>query len=338
MICVNYNEYRGDPTEVDVIGYPLQSSIHRNNHKPGYASFNEHFHLKEYISSELRPQDYKKAFNNLLVLKVWHEMSRTHRYPDGNFSKQDEYPLLFMSFDNVGEQLSSTPLNDAIVLSVQLTNKFVAKYGVENMVNVFLSDGDSDHSESFIVDHVGPSGYLTTEPIHKSSMKAGPSIIEGNGVRHIVDKQTVKCWSTNHYLQFARKATNAKYIGFFLVSYAPSVIHCMASCESKRNLSLDYKAISTSLKSKFRKEGYLVSADFGYDVQFFISCKTTIMNEASSDDDSWWKQIQDRTKQSAKSKNVTTNAIAKGFSNQQTKKQLNRIMLVEFTKAIAEAA
>ena len=89
------------------------------------------------------------------------------------------------------------------------------------------------------------------------------------------------------------------------------------------------------LKSKFRKEGYITSTNFGYDVQFFISSKETIMNDDDEDDNEWWERVQ---KKSEGKKGIATKSIAKGFIDQQTKKQLNRIMLVEFTKAIAEVA
>jgi hypothetical protein len=62
------------------------------------------------------------------------------------------------------------------------------------------------------------------------------------------------------------------------------------------------------------------------------------MNDYDEEDnDKWWEEVQKKAANKGKS-DITTKSIAKGFTDQQTKKQLNRIMLVEFTKAIAEAA
>ena len=100
----------------------------------------------------------------------------------------------------------------------------------------------------------------------------------------------------------------------------------------------DYCSNIDNIKSKFRRDGFITSDKFGYDIQFFISSKQTIMNGYDEEDnDKWWEEVQKKAANKGKS-DITTKSIAKGFTDQQTKKQLNRIMLVEFTKAIAEAA
>ena len=115
------------------------------------------------------------------------------------------------------------------------------------------------------------------------------------------------------------------------MSYATPALNAIAYSSG------DFHANINNIKSKFRKDGFITSGNFGYDVQFFISSKQTIMNDYDEDSDKWWEEV--RKKAAGKGKgDITTKSIAKGFTDQQTKKQLNRIMLVEFTKAIAEAA
>jgi hypothetical protein len=293
--------------------------------------FNAQYVLKEYISSELRPTEYKTAFNNLLMLKACFESreNRARRYDsDGNRAPDILDQLHHMRLDHIGESLSSTPLNEAIISSIQITKDFVAKYKIENMINIILSDGEDDHCNQLRINSEKP----WNDGISRNSQtKVGSSIISGFGTRYLTKFMPGAAWSTGNILQFARKVTGARYIGFFIVSYAAPAMNAIAYSSG------DYHSNISDVKSKFRKDGFITSTNFGYDIRFFISSKQTIMNDYDEDSDKWWEEVQKKAASKGK-KGVTTNSIAKGFIDQQTKKQLNRIMLVEFTKAIAEAA
>jgi hypothetical protein len=303
--------------------------------KLGGFKFHPNYVLKEYISSELRPADYKIAFNNLLMLKAIHEARQVrvalylpYHAPEGRDLKIADQ-LHWYSVQDIGEGLSATPLNDAIVTSIQITNDFVAKYKIENMINIFLSDGEDDHRSTLMYNSENPS----SSGIDRSSQtKVGSSILSGYGVRHLTKLMPGASWSTSNLLQFARRATGARYVGFFILRHATSTMNAIAYSSG------DYHSNISDVKSKFRRDGFITSNNFGYDVQFFISSKQTIMNDYDEEDnDKWWEEVQKKAANKGKS-DITTKSIAKGFTDQQTKKQLNRIMLVEFTKAIAEAA
>jgi hypothetical protein len=299
----------------------------------GSFRFHSQYVLKEYISSELRPTEYKIAFNNLLMLKAIHE-ARENRggyrwdIPEGRKLELGDQ-LQWMDINKIGEALSSTPLNDTVVSSIQITNDFVAKYKVENMINIFLTDGEDDHTNTIRIKTDKP----WTDGINRNSQtKVGASVIQGFGVRHLTKYMPGASWSTSNLLQFAKKATGARYIGFYVVSYAGPVLNNIAYSTG------DYHMNIGETKSKFRRDGFITSNKFGYDIQFFISSKQTIMNDYDEEDsDKWWEEVQKKAANKGKS-DITTKSIAKGFTDQQTKKQLNRIMLVEFSRAIAEAA
>jgi hypothetical protein len=308
------------------------SERHDIINKLGGFRFHHHYVLKEYISSELRPADYKTAFNNLLMVKAIHEARQSAglRYHtlDGKPLKLPDQ-LFWYAINDIGEALSATPLNDAIVTSIQITNDFVAKYKIENMINIFLSDGEDDHTTSILFN--SDSGW--NNAIHRGSQtKIGSSILSGYGVRYLTKLMPSASWSTCNLLHFARKVTGARYIGFFVLKYAASALNAVAHNTG------NYGGNINIVKAKFRRDGFITSDKFGYDIQFFISSKQTIMNDYDEDDsDKWWEEVQKKAANKGKS-DITTKSIAKGFTDQQTKKQLNRIMLVEFTKAIAEAA
>jgi len=303
--------------------------------KLGGFKFHANYVLKEYISSELRPSEYKVAFNNLLMMKAIHEAHQSSGASRGYYGSAEGLKrdltnqLYWMTLSDIGEGLSATPLNDCIVTSVQITNDFIAKYKIENMINIILSDGEDDHCNTLMTNN----GSHWSSGINRSSQtKIGSSIISGHGVRYLTKYMPGASWSTGNLLQFARKATGARYIGFYVLTYAPSVLNSIAYSSG------DFHANINTIKSKFRRDGFITSGNFGYDIQFFISSKQTIMNDHEEDDnDQWWEEVQKKAANKGKT-DITTKSIAKGFTDQQTKKQLNRIMLVEFTKAIAEAA
>lgn len=300
--------------------------------KVGTFLFDNIFVLKEYISSELRPVEYKTAFNNLLMVKAIFESYRVATYRYSNFAPKYTSPeninlLSSMDLNTIGEGLGTTPLNSAVVLSIQMTNDFVAKYKVENMVNIFLSDGEDNRPHTITLNS---DKHQSSNSVNiNSQYKVGPSMISGFGVRHMTECVRGTAWSTSNLLKFARKATGARYIGFFVVVGKLPLTDIASSTD-------DFYKNMDIIKSKYRKDGYVTSPNFGFDTQFFISSKETIMNDDDDEKgDDWWKSIQGKHEGK---KDIATKLIAKGFINQQTKKQLNRIMLVEFTKAIAEVA
>lgn len=305
----------------------------RSDTKPSALQFNHDFHLKEYISSEMNSRDYKTAFNNILLFKAYYESCRGRYYPSSN---EPRASTIFRAVDpkNIGEQLSSTPLNNAIILSQQISNEFVAKYNIENMVNIFLSDGDDDHPNNIMYygeryeyhsDIRMADGYL-----HRDC-KVPSMITHHTGTRYII--KPAECrnqFSTYHMLKFARKVTGARYIGYFLAD-SMLFMYNATSHDVSASRNLEWHGHMRTLKSKYRKDKFLHSKTFGYNDYFYISNSGTINDD--EDDDQWFDSLSKRNNGKITNKNLT-----KGFIDKQTKRQLNRILLVHFSKALAEAA
>ena len=296
----------------------------------------QEFHLKEYISSELNAQEYKIAFNNILVLKAYHELRLKHR---GSGLTKEMYTFarqLIQSFEleDIGETLGSTPLNDAIVFSQQISNEFVSKYNVTNMVNIFLTDGDDNrpgtiscYGQKFL----GSGSQLSEDGIYRTS-KTNNLITHHNGTRYIVKSGEMDPgFSSYHLLKFARKVTGARYIGYYLAESISCINNAIAFDCSADN-SIPWNNHKALMRSKFRKDKFILCTSYGYNDYFFISNTDTI-NLDNENDDEWFDSLNKRY-----NGNLTTNNLSRAFISNQTKKQLNRILLVHFSKALAEVA
>jgi hypothetical protein len=305
----------------------------RSDAKPHTFQMQHNFHLKEYISSELNTRDYKTAFNNILMMKMYFEAYYSvHRRNAPNEAEQARNNQVYYSIDlkKVGEQLSSTPLNEAVVLSQQISNEFVAKYNIENMVNIFLTDGEADGTNA--IRYNGERGqYGMRDGYVHRDCKTQSMITHHSGVRYIIKPNECKVgFSTYHLLKMARKITGARYIGYYLADNS-SFLYNAASHDVAVDRSLDWKMHHSNLKSKYRKDKFLHSTTYGYNDYFYISSTGTINDD--EDDEEWFDTLNKRY-----NGNVTKNNLSKAFIDKQTKKQLNRILLVHFGKALAEAA
>jgi hypothetical protein len=307
----------------------------RSDIKFGAYKMNANFHLKEYISSELNARDYKTAFNNILMLKAFYDAHCTLHRSRSRTSQEEymKYNQIYFSLDlkKVGEQLSATPLNEAVILSQQISNEFVAKHNIENMVNIFLSDGQDDHSNNILYwTDRSTYGGMNHGYVNRGCKR--PSLVtHHSGTRYIIRPGECSAgFSTYHLLKMARKVTGARYIGYYLADDT-LFLYGATSHDVTANSNLDWKTHHSALKSKYRKNKFLHSTTYGYNDYFYISSTGTIND--TDDDDKWFDSLSKRH-----NGNVSNKSLTKGFIDKQTKRQLNRILLVHFGKALAEAA
>lgn len=310
-------------------------ALEHSDIKPGAIRMKTNFHLKEYISSELNARDYKTAFNNILMIKAHYEAAQglyRRNGVDWTTEMGARATQLYFGIDlkKIGEQLGATPLNEAIILSQQISNEFVAKYNIENMVNIFLTDGEDDHSNN--IRYHGERGhYGTYESYIARDCKTASLVTHHSGARYVIKPGECRAgFSTYHMLKMARKVTGARYIGYYLAD-TTSFLYGATSHDVTANSNLEWKTHHSALKSKYRKDKFLHSTTYGFNDYFYISSTGTINDH--EDDDEWFDSLSKRH-----NGNVSNKSLTKGFIDKQTKRQLNRILLVHFGKALAEAA
>ena len=137
------------------------------------------FSLLQFLSSDMKTNEYKKAVQELYYLGMQHKnWSGRYLIPEG--------------FDT-----GCTPLNEAVVSAIQMVPAFQAKHNVQIVNTVFLTDGDG-HS-------MGASGYYAKSHVHDSKTKKDYFVANGRyGTETAV------------YLQILRERTGANIIGIRL--------------------------------------------------------------------------------------------------------------------------
>ena len=138
------------------------------------------FSLIQYLSSDMKTNEYKQAVQNLYYLAVSNNHYGYGQYP-GEFG------------------MGCTPLNEAIVSAIQMVPAFQAKHNVQIVNTVFLSDGDG-HS-------MGASQHY----------RSGKSIVHDPKTRrdYAVGDEDYSA-ETNTYLRILQERTGSNLIGIRL--------------------------------------------------------------------------------------------------------------------------
>lgn len=313
----------------------------------------DYFHLKEYISSDMKAKEYKAAFDNLLVLKLrWEPCFKVYGNSALRNRIKQNYGLTddmlercywMRADENNGESLHSTPLAATIAYSMQITKDFVAKHNIDNMINIVLSDG-ADNAPDRIP--AGPTHYgIGVERQYVQNSNGGyftKDSISGivqhyDGTRYSVNEIPYQELGVYHLVKMARKVTGANYVSFFLadshrVSFQVAMMdkgERLADRNGTKRWHVD-DGILSIYKTKLKNDKYLVSTKFAYNTNFIVLDRYTVNSDV--DTDQWWDKWS-----ADDAKKPTTKAISKVFMQSQNQKHLSKIMLSKFARSIAEA-
>jgi hypothetical protein len=162
----------------------------------------------------------------------------------------------------LSERLSGTPLNEAVVASIDITRNFKAKNRLEVVTTMFLTDGegtsrfnvvyDNDLSIRTISNNLGAYHFNIhiTDPVTKQAV----TIERGNNI-------------TKALVELARKSSGANYINFYLTDGSKPYISAIK--HAHREYSLELPQNFELEMSKARKEKYFTMANTGFN-SFFI--------------------------------------------------------------------
>jgi hypothetical protein len=215
-----------------------------NGRIDGYA-----FHLKHLIGSNLSPKDYRKSFANLCI--VANEYMRGHYRDDYT---DTDHGGFYYNWEDGGFGLNGTPFQHTLLASRDMINKFRAKYKLDVVNVIYLTDGE------------GQDGLVM--PWTR------------NGVIYLVDKKTKKKVRVDSNVQAAmtqlvREVTGCKHLGFFLANKNDVTRVCREMEWSKQ---IDYQQ-SRELKKQFRDEKFFAIKNLGYDQYFYIQSAVGAITE-----------------------------------------------------------
>lgn len=230
-----YNYY--PENEINVYGsLTPESSI-------GGLSFqNSSFVLKQYFASGMSRNEYSRAATNMMALAEAHARRNN----------------VFKS-----EKLNGTPLNEAIIASIDIANQFRKKYRLEVLTNFYLTDGEGQDNWSGTIGSDGKPVHF-----HSQSNSWNYNLI----LTHKASKSVVKLTNRDKYmtkglLQIAKRATGANMIGFFISSNSPYKAEVRSvHCDYGVNLPPNFdQEMSLARKNKF----FPIQGS-GYDLYFVV--------------------------------------------------------------------
>ena len=254
------------------------------------------FRLREYLSSEMSSLEFKEAIKYWLLVgeifsgRSWRTNANSDVHPD---IKGSDF-----------EDLSGTPLNEAIISSMEIVKEFRKQYKLDVVNTVFLTDGDSDESR-----------YVNGGSNVPNPKYQGYNLIIRDAKTMNEGKSPPGCEMTVALLELLRANTGVNVIGFFI-----------SAGNHKRNILIRLdktgKVINNldeSLKV-FRKEKFFMINDVGYNDFYIIPGG----EELSIEDEEMKVES-----------GASTANLKKAFMNMQKGKSVNRVLLNRFIGKIA---
>ena len=263
------------------------------------------FHLKHFLSSNMSATKYREACKNLHHC-AW-IISDAYGYND--FLPQTM-------------ALSGTPLDEALIASVDIVDNFKTKYRLDNVNCIFLTDGEGGFSNHYV--HSVTDGY----PNHRYIPSKASVYLQ-----HKKTKFRVKCkdliaktnWDNDSFrtsrgiIELAKQVTGAKYTGYY-IGQRSSILNKIAQYE---NQAADYKGREEARKEKsktLKDDGFASSTKFGFDEYFMVLPENLKIDENKLDDEL-----------EGKSKGVIGRAFIKNMKG----RGLQRMFLNRFMENIA---
>jgi hypothetical protein len=259
----------------------------------------------------MRPAEYKTQLVNMAMLaRVFN--SRQRRWTDSN-----EVPEFIGRIPHY-EHLNGTPLNPAVLCSIDIYEKFVKRTKAEIVNMAFMTDGDSDSqvgSVSYADHETARYGIHTPKDPDKVNL-----IFTHKSTKKSVQVDPADRRHTRSLVKLVGEITGANIVCFDIVDRGSR-----GMIASKMFKYRDWNqpeisaAIDQSVKT-FKKDRLLVMENQGFSEYYLIPGGS----ELSIDDDELDVEA-----------GADKKAIMKAFTSNQNDKKSNRILLNRFVKMIA---
>lgn len=269
------------------------------------------FSLRQYFTDQMRPLEYKRQLGNMLLLsRIW--KARNARYT----ASPDSINWRHIPSK---EGLNGTPLNQSVLLSIDLYNRFVERTKAEVVNMAFLTDGDSDNNLRYCMEYgYGDDRALrcisVSEPhkvnlmlTHKESRKS---------VRVADDDQR----QTNSLVRLVREVTGANVVCFDIVASQGRRTVGYKMFKGYRNWTPEQIDAVEQAYRQFRRDKIYVLENLGFNEYYLIPGGNDLDIEEDELD------VAD---------GADKKKIARAFANMQNNKTTSRILLNRFIGMIA---
>ena len=259
------------------------------------------FRLREYVSSEMNSNDFKDAVKYWLLVGELMTSRYNHRGSKNpgvsEFLRNSEF-----------EQLNGTPLNEAIISAIDITEAFRKQYKLDVVNTVFLTDGDSNDTGAVYKEN---DKYLNYYDKYGNNC----NVIIRHTKTMLEGKKIPNAELTTGLLDLLKKVSGANTIGFFIAPrFGRNVVMNRISKTGKyvHNFDQQYK---TAKQQKF-----FMLNDVGYDDFYIIPGGKDL------------EITEDNLVVSAGAKKTE---IKNAFMKMQKSKSINRVLLSRFVSKIA---
>ena len=205
------------------------------------------FHLFEFLSSDMNSSQFNHAMKNLFYVS---------RMCQGTLNVSSHGCF----------SLNGTPLNEAVIASIDIVKQFREANNIQIMNTIFLTDGEA-------------GGFITNSTNTRYSYGKKKTIFYyKNRPYEVSDCRN----PTSALFDILREETGTRNIGFFLASnaYASRKIDMLYYYGSQpvRNGVVDIHSIRAEKIKNFRKNNFVICDHDGYDVFYIMAANTAVVS------------------------------------------------------------
>ena len=258
------------------------------------------FHLKQYLSSTMPSSAYRQAVENMLWVGAAHASYNLDLIPPT-------------------EHLYGTPLDEAVVASINVVNSFKAVNRLDITNTIFLTDGLGAISGQY-ANSEGRNGWLSPKD---TIYVQHPSNKERVKFKNLTKTNNSGEWdpfvSTRALIEIAKAATGSKYTGYYIGDRVTIAKHMFQYLYPRINRDVDSANLSL-IKKNISKNGFYSAHVFGFDEYFFVLEENLKVDEKSE------IEVEDNAKKGV---------LAKAFMKSLNKRGLQRMFLNDFVQNLA---
>ena len=275
------------------------------------------FRLRQYFIDTMRPAEYKRQVGNLLLLaRIWHRRARRWSRTYDRFEEMD---LINMQVPE-SEDLNGTPLNQSVLLSLDIFRKFKERTKAEVVNMAFLTDGDSDSALRYMTSYRNYSGEDVVRPTDVKSPDNTNVILTHKDTRVSVKVADIDRRTTCSLIRLVREVTGANVVCFDILEHQGRRAMSYKMFKGDRVLTPEQFSQVEAAHRKFKKERIYVIEDLGFNEYYLIPGGQDLDID---DDEMDVENGADKKK------------IFKAFAEMQNNKTTSRILLNRFIQMIA---
>ena len=212
-------------------------------------------------------------------------------------------------------RLCGTPLNSAIMVSVEAVKRFREDNRIDVVNTIILTDGESNSSYYYYDEDKCQRQIATAD--HNGN-RVAPKLVDRETNKVLDWSRSSNMQETKNCLEYYKFKTKSNVVGFFL-THESNVAGKIGAWDSKNGM-VRWNSQYTNARDQFSRQGYYIAHHLGYTELYVIKVK----NNSTSDE----IELKEDSK-------VTTGSLTRAFKKFQKGKLENRYLLNKFSEMVA---